>query len=268
MEGFSPDLLNKVALVIPTHLSQKGRPESGRPPETKWLQKTLESLRSRVLGFDQVLGRVIINSHSEADIERYIGNVADLLADYHNFSITIDDSSGYKGVRCNMPEYLSNIKPPIKYFFIIEHDWEFLKPIHLPKIIEAFETHSFINYIRFNKRGNTVFKKQMASGRMGGDLIMMPEKRVTSINLCATTQYSNNPHIERVDKLKDEWIPLVRDSSVHQGKNMGAGGFEHPIQEAAFDDAMLLGYPEFIDKWGLYIYGRLGEDACIRHFGK
>jgi hypothetical protein len=151
------------------------------------------------------------------------------------------------------------------YLFLVEHDWEFCRDLDLVSLVQTFEEHDHINYIRFNKRANIVKQVLTSTRRVGGDLYLLPDLK-TDVPLLHTPQYSNNPHIERMSKYR-EWCDIVAANTVFSGKNGGAGGFEHPLQEASLDDLKELGVEERNKRWGTCIYGKTGDPQTIKHFG-
>ena len=86
------------------------------------------------------------------------------------------------------------------------------------------------------------------------------------IPLLHTPQYSNTPHIERMSKYR-EWCKDVEANPIHAGRNGGAGGFEHPLQELSLNDLEMLGVEKRNEIWGTYIYGNVGDPQVVKHFG-
>lgn len=256
------EIARLAGLVIPTHCSKKGNlNKSWGPPTVGWVEKTLEGLWERVLGSDGLPTWIVLNHHDDAASRLY----ADNLAEYVNglprhMNLRIDSSPGYREVRCNLADWF-----PRKYLFIVEHDWRFLEDIDLEQVLNVFESNESVNYIRFNKRKNTIFPKQCHGGRMGAELYC-DEHTIAGVKLCSSPHYTNNPHIERVSKLR-EWCDVVRRRKVNVGGNMGAGGFEHPLQEESLDDLECLGKEVRDMKWGTFIYGGLNHPAVVEHFG-
>lgn len=252
-------MLNKVEIVISTHLSPKGRVNgSWGPPTTGWLEKTVRSFHARCPDATQVNTTVVYNQHNPND-RGYLEELKKFTAQY-DFALRIDKSPGWRQVRLNMADW---VKSP--YLFLIEHDWEWCVDLDLVSLIQTFEEHDHVNYIRFNKRANVVTPKLTATRRTGGDLYLIKDSE-TDIPLLATPQYSNNPHIERMSKYR-EWCKIVEANNVFAGKNGGAGGFEHPLQEQSLDDLEMLGVEKRNQMWGTYIYGTVGMMQAIKHFG-
>lgn len=249
-------------LVVPTHCSSKGNVNAAwGPPTVGWVSKTLERLWQRVPGADGLPTWIVLNHHGgpldalyERNLKEYVNGLP------RHMNLRIDSSPGYRGVRCNLVDWF-----PRKYLFLVEHDWEFLEDIDLEKVLNVFETTPDVNFIRFNKRPNTVFPKQCISGRMGAELYCDPVT-IGGVDLCQSPHYTNNPHIERVSKLR-EWVDVVRRRKVNVGGNGGAGGFEHPLQEESLDDLQRLGKDARDRQWGTYIYGGLNHPTVVQHFG-
>lgn len=255
-------MLDKVAFVMPTHNTKKVQKNKHlAPPATLFIEKTFRSLYDKIIDFDKIEKSIVFNYHGPHD-NKYLSNVRDFCLD-NNINLHVDQSPGYKGVRCNLPNWIDK-----EYLFIVEHDWKFLEQINLYRLLHIMDLNPVIKFLRFNKRANIVFPKQIASGRVAGDLFM-DEMDFDGVKLCAHPNYTNNPHIERMDALRDKFIPIAQKSNIYQGKNSGAGGFEHPLQEAAFDYLQTPGMTrdDFTLEWGLFSYGPKDGGPYIKHFG-
>ena len=250
-------MLNKIGLVIPTHLSKKGNQNrSWGPPSTGWIEKTIDSLYKRCPDAKSIPTTIVLNADQVSDYERSLR----VLCNQRNYTLRLDSSPGYRGVRLNMCEWFKH-----DYLFLVEHDWELCVDLDLVSLVQTFEEHDHVNYIRFNKRANVVTPKLTATRRNGGDLYLIQDTK-TDVPLLATPQYSNNPHIERMSKYR-EWCEVVKNNPVFAGMNGGAGGFEHPLQEKSLDDMEAHGISKRNEMWGTYIYGKIGDPQATKHFG-
>ena len=254
-------MLNKIGLVMPTHWSRKGHQNgSWGPPNTGWIEKTLRTLYKKCPDAREIETTIVLNHHGGP--LQYADTLRQYCTDM-NYNFRMDASAGFRGVRLNMCDWFKK-----DYLFLCEHDWKWKVNIDLTKIIRTFEEHSHVNYIRFNKRTNHPKQVLTATKRNGGDLYLIKDEAL-EIDLLHTPQYSNTPHIERITKYY-EWCRLVRHGKhkgVNVGGNMGAGGFEHPLQEESLDDLEKLGIEERNKKWGTYIYGKIGDPTAVEHFG-
>lgn len=246
--------MTDLTIAITTHASRK-HPDclSG-----KILDQALESYFKTIF-FELNLGYIEIhfNHHNDHISDKYLNVVQRLTSSYGLNAPIVNYYKGFKGFRCNF-------LPNSKYLLLLEHDWVFNITPPLAHIITQMNVYPEINYIRFNKRANVVTRKKTATGRWGADLFLKPVEY--PIPLLASPNYSNNPHIERVSKLR-QWAEIAKKSNVYAGKNGGAGGFEQPIQEAALDYYEEHGKIEFIKHWGTYIYGKLNDPAAVTHIG-
>lgn len=255
-------MLNKLEIVIPTHLSKKGHQNrSWGPPTDGWIRKTVNSLYERCPDARNVYTTVSQNIHNtQSKLGDEYTEALRRFCDEFGFTLRLDLSPGFRGMRLGMCEWVRR-----DYLFLVEHDWKWCTNLDLVSLVQTFEEHDDINYIRFNKRANMVTMKLTATKRQGGDLYLIPHSE-SNVPLLATPQYSNNPHIERMSKYR-EWCKIVEASSVYVGDNAGAGGFEHPLQEASLDDIQKYGIAERNKRWGTFIYGKMGDPQATKHFG-
>lgn len=254
-------MLNKIGLVMPTHWSKKGFKNAGwGPPTVGWIKKTFHTLYEKCPDAREIETTIVINFHGGNT--RYLNNLK-AYCEQKGYNLHIDSSPGFRGVRLNMCDWFKK-----DYLFLCEHDWEWRVNINLTSIVQTFEEHDHVNYIRFNKRANAAKLVLTAMKRKGGDLYLIKDEAV-DINILHTPQYSNTPHIERMSKYR-EWCELVKNGkhcNVNVGGNMGAGGFEHPLQEESLDDLEMMGIAKRNKKWGTYIYGNIGDPTAVKHFG-
>ena len=257
-------MLDKVEIVIPTHWSTKGSANKAwGPPTTGWLEHTLNHLYKQCPETKKIKKTIVYNQSIYSKSPEYNCQYEThirLLCGKMGLGLRLDSSPGYKGVRLDMRYWVHS-----KYLFLIEHDWEFLKPFSLEDIVQCMEENEHIHYIRFNKRANAIKPMPTSTGRAGGDLYLTPLKG-SNAPLLATPQYSDNPHVERMSKYH-EWCNIVEKSNLFAGKNGGAGGFEHPLQEQSLDDYRDLGNIRRDKLWGTYIYGNLDDSPMIKHIG-
>ena len=252
------NILDKVGIVIPTHCSKKGVVNGAwGPPNLGWITTTIESLHENIPETHAVSKTIVLNQPQRSPT--YEANLR-VYCESRGYTLRLDCSSGYRGVRLGMLDWFDK-----DYLFLIEHDWKWNLNIDLTPIIQTFEDHDHVNYIRFNKRDNHPKKVLTSTRRVGGDLYLIKDERV-NINILHTPQYSNNPHIERMSKYR-EWCKIVEQRKVNVGGNGGAGGFEHPLQEQSLNDLEQYGAEERNKMWGTYIYGKIGDPAATKHFG-
>ena len=243
---------------MPTHWSRKGYHNAAwGPPSTGWIEKTFRTLYEKCPDAKDIETTIVLNHHGgplqyEDALRRFCHS--------HGFNFRMDPSAGFRGVRLNMCDWFKK-----DYLFLVEHDWEWKVDVSLVDIISTFEWNGQVNYVRFNKRDNMPKQVLTATKRVGGDLYLTPDRSI-EIDLLHTPQYSNNPHVERMSKYR-EWCEIVKNNPVFAGKNGGAGGFEHPLQEASLDDLEEMGVEARNKKWGTYVYGTMGMSAAVKHFG-
>ena len=154
-----------------------------------------------------------------------------------------------------------------KYMVFMEHDWMFRPGINvsLKQIMHVMDKYQFVNYIRFNRRPNV---------EKGWDNKLFPENRISEIPLLQTKVFSNNPHILRVSKMRDYWVPIIngthnprywRPYENQTGSHAGAHGIEEPLVDAARNMIRQRGWDGMHTRWGTYIYGHYGDPSYVMH---
>jgi hypothetical protein len=138
-----------------------------------------------------------------------------------------------------------------KYMFHFEHDWKINSPISIYKLIEVMDYYDTIKYVSMNKKTNI---------RGGGDYILEPATDIPEVDLLRSTRYSNNPHIARTD----HWVNFFSEI-LKKAKKRNTHVSEIPIYSKYVRDVKTLGFKEAHKKWGVFVYGKLGDPPTISH---
>lgn len=148
------------------------------------------------------------------------------------------------------------------YILLVEHDWMFRGArIQLPAIVQMMDSEPHINAIRLNKRDNYL---------SGQDFLMNIETIKKGYPLLRTSQFSNNPSIIRTEKLRKEWLPMCEEALHRVSNNLGGSAFG--LEEILFKkyvlDIRAQGFNKAHEKWGTYVFGRVGDEPRITHLGE
>jgi hypothetical protein len=137
-----------------------------------------------------------------------------------------------------------------EYYFHLEDDWLFLKPIDLNAAMDAIKNNKNIHNIRFSKewirKPGHGMEKSLAKKN---ELYLLPGREVNigGINLIETCIWSLNPHVARASIVK-QLLNIPED-----------------INPEAF---LSKRYFNVFSPPGLYIYGRYGDSPYVRDIGR
>ena len=223
------------------------------------------------------------------------------LEDLKDINITIVRDSR-ETMRNNWQKFiLEDCKTP--YMLFLEHDWGFNQNIDVEKIIQVFEKNPQIGYIKFNRFDHDSGMKKLSS-RQNWDWIFEKEENLDlDIPLIKITFFSGNPHIARVSKCRDLYIPQMMKHCPPE-KSKGTSHLEKDIKKAAMriiDSYRDCGYSnkstdgnrawghtwplsaghsigkgcpkceaairEFQKEWGTYMLGDWGDKSRVYHLG-
>ena len=185
----------------------------------------------------------------------------------------------------------------------LEHDWGFAPNIDITKVINNFEKNPSIGYVKFNRFPHDIKMRHLASPH-NWDWIFEEEKELDlEIPMLKITFYSGNPHIARIKKCKELYIPemlkhcpperskgtshLEKDMkkaelrSIDSYRNCGfsnhstdgtsAWGHQWPLsggttpgRECKICEAAIRKHQ---NKWGLYMLGTWNDDSRVFHLG-
>lgn len=157
-------------------------------------------------------------------------------------------------------DLLNSIKLALKhihtpYFMWLEHDWVFLQKnrVDFPALLKAFDTHSFINAVWFNKYDNSIRDFEIETDGTGKVTPFDKEDRVAETDLITTCRWSNDPAVFRVDKFK-EWISTRCDSSIEEDI---IPQYRKHIASDSWESVR--------DQWGTFLYGKMNDAPYVGH---
>ncbi len=142
--------------------------------------------------------------------------------------------------------------------FNMQHDWTFWEPERIDSngIIEALESTSCVaQLIRFSKR-----KHINGGGHVDTNLVQLEDNPVP---LVATDGWADNPHVATMEHYRTRVVPNMWK----QRPADGVTGVETPVCEAYRKDIALIGFADAHKRWGVCMYGRLGDFRYVKHTG-
>jgi hypothetical protein len=106
------------------------------------------------------------------------------------------------------------------YVLHLEHDWKFIREIHLSPLLDIMEDHEEISCIRFNKKITKALPLLFWPGEVEY------EKKISGITLTQTKSWTFNPTIYRTSHVKKA-LPIEEAQSENSFKaKMSALGFQ------------------------------------------
>lgn len=141
-----------------------------------------------------------------------------------------------------------------EYYFHLEDDWLFLRPIALDELITLLDNHGEIKHIRFSKEkilpfDELYYLRKLKFVPMGYQGFKTRNVFVEETPLVETMNYSANPNISRTKHFRR--IPYVNSLDIEQQFAL------HSFVKKVI----------FRRRSGYYIYGRIGDSASIQHIG-
>ena len=177
---------------------------------------------------------------------KYLANL-ERLCDQYSLELNVRPRSGLKK---NLLEALDQITTP--YIFFLEHDWAIKRTIPLETLLDVFDKYNFVNHVRFNMRVNDSY--------FMWDHLIEPEDRITELMLTRTSAWSNQAHIARVSKWRQDWLKVIgpEPSTV-------SFGVEEKLYWAYNRDIFTKGFREAHAEWGQYLYGGIHARPSVHH---
>lgn len=235
-----PPLPERLSIITTTHLLASA-------PSTAILGRTIDVLRRRLpvegcrhlLYYDQPSGLGDLEAKYLANLQR--------LADRHGLELYVRPGSGLKA---NLLEGLQAVTTP--YVLFLEHDWLFSRPVRLETLLDVFDRYDHVNIVRFNKNRN--------DSHIGWDHFSLEDERVRELPLTMTSAWSNNPHVVRVSKWRDDWAARLGPQ-----RHQRADGVEEVLYFAYNRDIFTKGFRESNAEWGSYLYGPYHAPPLVYH---
>lgn len=250
-------LKNKLTIVIPTHIIPSA-------PDVSILKASLNSLATYedLHGCNCIITCDIDISNGEIAYE-YLLNIEKIKTPFNVIlSLVINGQQ-----RANFLNGIKQVQTPYMLFW--EHDWRFYANAEprFKELIEMMDKYTFINTIFFNKRNNVELPYPC------GDFILIHDYRIKELPLLKTSKWSNNPNISRISTWKNWWIPLLESAPVD--KSNPRKQVEAPLHYAYMRDMGItnlqnidknkLHFLKAHDKWGMYSFGKKGQNKMVLH---
>ncbi len=204
---------------------------------------------------------VMMKNYPELTKE-YYDNIRTMIEDagLSDLDIEIVEETG-ETLRGNWECAANNVQTP--YLMFLEHDWEFIYPLDMKKIINTLDKYEKISYLKFNRfpldgRPYPSFThwEKFFETENG-----FPE---AEIPLSKISFFSGYPHIMRVSAIKDFYIPILE---LNGGKPIGRSHLEKDIKPITERCITEYGNKETHDMWGTYMYGTVPHEPIVRHLG-
>lgn len=285
------DITSKISVFVGTHIigpkhkpteKWKGESADGFYLDNKMIERTIESSINS-LGLQGCKYRIYTDSRFEdilPDIHyKYVDRLQNLQNKFKEVDLKVIGNSKYPFLRGSWRDFVDNCETD--YMLFLEHDWQFNRKVNTTNIIQAFDNNPSMGYLKFSQYDITPKFASQKRSATNWDVLFEPETNlVCDIPLTKISFYSGNPHICRISKCKDLYIPSMLEVSerlYRQGNNgyikykgeysRGSSLFEKEIKQAIFDDHKSIGVHPTHEKWGLYTYGSVGENAIVSHLG-
>jgi hypothetical protein len=231
---------SRLTVVTTTHLIPSA-------PSVWILRRTVASLRAR-LNVRDCEHRVYYDAPetSSPRHDAYLENLRALCLKL-GLTLLVRPQSGLKA---NYLHAVDTVQTP--YLLFLEHDWTFRRSVDLPTLLDVFDRHPYVHYVKFNRKAN--------DSRYMWDHFVEPEDRVAELPLTRTSCWSNNPHVVRVSKWREEWRAIVGET-----RERGAVGIEERLYWAYGRGIFTAGFRETHALWGCMNYGALDEAPLVRH---
>ena len=140
------------------------------------------------------------------------------------------------------------------YFLFWEHDWDFKIVPDLAGVVETMNRNETVNVVYFSKRDNI-------NGAKMGDKqeILSPGS-----GMLKTNRWSNNPHLCRRSKW-NEWMPIVEKAPLQWPGQKPSKQIEPALHFKYLEEIERDGFEKAHARWGMYVYGKIGDKAMVRH---
>ena len=242
---FPGTLRGKITVLIPTNWVPSC-------PGTKLMETVVRSLeRSRELdGCRCVIGYDVPKENTEQHRE-YARNLLRLSSRLNVEVKSIINAQQRKS-------FLSLIREcRTEYMLFWEHDWDWLRVPDIAGLVAEMDRDRSINVVYFSKRDNI-------DGAKMGDKVETLRARAGAMPLLKTNRWSNNPQLCRRSKW-EEWFPVVEAAPLQWPGQKPSKQIEPALHFKYLDEIDRDGFDKAHARWGMYVYGKIGDKAMIRH---
>jgi hypothetical protein len=144
------------------------------------------------------------------------------------------------------------------YFLFWEHDWTWKVLPNIAGLVSAMDADKSISAVYFSKRDN------VAGAKMGDNSEMLQDVPNSPVPLLRTNRWSNNPQLCRRSKW-DEWMPIVESAPLSWPGQKPSKQIEPALHFKYLDEIKRDGFDKAHDRWGMYVYGKIGDKAMVHH---
>ena len=256
-------LRDKITICIFTHIIN-----ANTNPYLKndMLIETIRSVKED-LGLIDVRYRIYCDAYMKRaypDLTNtYFANIRSMIKDagLDDLDLKIVENTG-ETLRGSWECAIGNMKTP--YMMFLEHDWRFINPLDMNKIINTFDKCEKISYLRFNRLD---LDGRPLKSITNWEWWIEPENDLpeSEIPLSRISFYSGNPHIERVSAMKEFYIPILEMKQPDLYDRSFLERAIKPLTEQCIND---YGKDKTHEMWGTYMYGTEGHEAIVEHTGE
>ena len=235
-----PPMKDRLTIVTTTHLLPSAPSTSVLESSVKILRRSMnvEGCRHLVY-YDQPAG----GGDRQA---KYLANLEKLAVRY-GLELNIRPQSGLKK---NLIESIGVTTTP--YMLFLEHDWAFRKPVKIELLLDVFDKYPYVNHVRFNMRNNDSYYMW--------DHLIETEDRIPELPLTRTSAWSNQAHVARVSKWRDDWLAIIGPEP-----DIRSYGVEEKLYFAYNKEIFTEGFHVAHPRWGNYIYGGRTARPYVHH---
>ncbi|MBU2685891.1 MAG: hypothetical protein KKF27_21830 [Gammaproteobacteria bacterium] len=144
------------------------------------------------------------------------------------------------------------------YFLFWEHDWDWLRLPDMPVLVADMDADRGISAVYFSKRDNT------QGAKMGDNAEVLKARAGGKVPLLKTNRWSNNPQLCRRSKW-GEWFPVVEAAPLQWPGQKPSKQIEPALHFKYLDEIKRDGFDTAHARWGMYVYGKIGDKAMVRH---
>ncbi len=255
-------LKDKITICIFTHIVDA---ESNPYLKNDMLIGTIKSVKED-LGLTDVKYEIYCDAAMKRKYpeltKEYYTNIQNMVNDagLSDLDLEIVEETG-ETLRGNWECAINNVKTP--YIMFLEHDWKFIYPLNMDKIINTLDKCEKVSYLKFNRfpldgrplKSPTHWEWFFESEN---DL---PE---AEIPLSKISFYSGNPHIERVSAMKEFYIPILE---LNSPDHYDLSFLERAIKPLTEQCIHQYGNEKAHEMWGTYMYGTVPHEPIVEHTG-
>ena len=257
-------LRDKITICIFTHIVNA---DTNPFLKNDMLIETIRSVKED-LGLADVRYRIYCDAYMKKAYpeltKTYYETILDMIkeAGLDDLALEIVEKTG-ETLRGNWECAIGDMKTP--YMMFLEHDWKFIYPINMNKIINTLDNCEKISYLKFNRFPLDVRRHPLKS-ITNWEWFMETENDLpkSEIPLSRISFYSGNPHIERVSAMKEFYIPILELNLPDLYDKSFLERAIKPLTERCINE---YGNDKTHEMWGTYMYGTEGHKAIVEHTG-